>query len=53
MKTALSVLLAIPTAALAHDGRHLHPHGIQYGWVIACAVCFIGGMAFARARGRT
>ncbi len=52
MKTALFALLTLPGAAVAHEGMHLHPHGIQYGWIIACAVCFVGGVAFARVRGR-
>ncbi|NUB43611.1 hypothetical protein GEU84_004375 [Fertoebacter nigrum] len=51
MKTSIAALILLPLPALAHEGAHLHPHGIQYGWVIACAVCFIGGMAVARIRG--
>jgi hypothetical protein len=49
MKTVLAALFLLPGAAFAHDGAHLHPHSIQYGWVIACAVCFLGGVTFARA----
>jgi len=51
MRSLASALLLFPTTALAHDATmvHLHPHGIQYGWVIAAAVCLVGGCAVAAA----
>ena len=31
------VLTTLALPAFAHDGLHPHPHGIQYGWIIAVA----------------
>ena len=45
-----TLLLAGP--ALADQGLHHHPHGIDYGWIIAAAVGVTGGYALARIRGR-
>jgi hypothetical protein len=44
------VLSALP--ALAHEGMHHHPHGIEYGWIIAALAGLVGGFALARLRGR-
>ncbi len=41
----------IPTEAFAHDGLHHHPHGIDYGWIIACAVGICGGYALSSVKG--
>lgn len=38
--------------ALAHDGFHPHPHGIEYGWIVAALVGIAGGLAIAWLRGR-
>ncbi len=43
----------IASPALAHDGLHHHPHGIDYGWIIAAAVGLTGGYALTWWRGRT
>lgn len=43
-------LMAAP--ALAHDGLHFHPHGIQFGWLAAAAVGVVGGLAISHFRGR-
>ncbi len=43
-------LLALP--ASAHDGFHPHPHGIQYGWIIAIVLAAACGFAVAWLRGR-
>ena len=45
-------LLILSTSALAHDGLHHHPHGIEYGWIIAAACCVVGGLVLAYLRGR-
>lgn len=45
-------LAFIPAEAFAHDGFHHHPHGINYGWIIACAVGICGGIALSYAKGR-
>lgn len=44
------ILLAAP--ALAHDGFHPHPHGIEYGWIVAAALGVAGGFALSWLRGR-
>jgi hypothetical protein len=36
----------------AHDGVHHHPHGIEYGWIVAVACGVVGGLVLARIRGR-
>lgn len=41
----------IPAVAFAHDGFHHHPHGINYGWIIACAVGLCGGYALSYVKG--
>lgn len=51
MKYALSAALALfPQALLADEGLHHHPHGIDYGWIIACAIGVAGGLALAKVR---
>ena len=50
MKHLFFVFLATP--AFAHEGLHHHPHGIDYGWIIAAAVGIAGGYVLARIRGR-
>lgn len=42
----------LPVAALAHEGGHHHPHGIEFGWIIAAAVGVIGGLGLAAVRNR-
>ena len=42
--------LLIGTPALAHEGLHHHPHGIEWGWVIAALVGLAAGLALARWR---
>jgi hypothetical protein len=34
--------LFLVSPAFAHDGLHHHPHGIEYGWIIAASVGFVG-----------
>lgn len=46
------VLLFVALPAFAHEGLHHHPHGIEWGWVIAAACGVGGGFALARFRGR-
>jgi hypothetical protein len=48
----LPALCCLATPAMAHEGLHHHPHGIEYGWIIAAAVGVAGGLALAWFRGR-
>lgn len=43
---ALVVVLAAP--ALADQGLHHHPHGIEAGWLVAALVGLAGGFVLAR-----
>ena len=43
-------LFALP--ALAHDGFHPHPHGIEHGWVVAAFVGLAAGFGLSWVRGR-
>lgn len=45
-------LLLLSAPAYAHDGLHHHPHGIEYGWIVAAACGIVGGLVLARLRGR-
>ncbi len=47
--TALTFLM-LPDAAIAHDGSHFHPHGIEYGWIIAAAIGVGAGYVLAQWR---
>lgn len=42
----------IPKQAFAHVGVHHHPHGVEYGWIIACAVGICGGFAVSFVKSR-
>jgi hypothetical protein len=42
--------LALP--AMAHDGFHPHPHGIELGWGVAALVGLAAGFAMWRFGGR-
>ncbi len=46
------VTLLTPAAALAHDGLHFHPHGVEYGWMAAAALGFVAVAVLAWVRGR-
>lgn len=46
------VLTFTALPALAHDGFHPHPHGIELGWIVAALVGAAGGAAFVWLRGR-
>ena len=53
MTRAISLALIFAAdSALAHEGLHHHPHGIEHGWIIAAAFGVIGGILLARMRGR-
>lgn len=52
MRIVILGLAFIPSQVFAHDGLHHHPHGIDYGWIIACAVGVIGGYALSHVKGR-
>ena len=36
------IFIMIPSLVMAHDGLHFHPHGVEFGWLIAA---LIGGVA--------
>jgi hypothetical protein len=46
------VLPLMVSPALAHEGLHHHPHGIEWGWVVSAlvGVVAVGGAVYARAR---
>jgi hypothetical protein len=51
------IFLTLPllaTPALAHDGLHHHPHGIEFGWLAAALVGSVigGGAVYAYLRRR-
>ena len=50
----LLVLPLLATPALAHEGLHHHPHGIEFGWVAAALVgsAIGGGAVYAILRRR-
>jgi hypothetical protein len=50
MTRILLPALLVGTPVLAHDGLHHHPHGIEWGWVIAALVGLAAGLALARWR---
>jgi hypothetical protein len=46
LRLALPVLPLLATPALAHEGLHHHPHGVEFGWLaIALLGSVIGGGA--------
>jgi hypothetical protein len=51
MKRIALTLALLPAPALAHDGLHHHPHGIEGGWVLLAA-CLGAGTCRALARAR-
>jgi hypothetical protein len=53
-RLTLLVLPLLATPALAHEGLHHHPHGIEFGWLSAALIGSIvgGGLVFAALRRR-
>ena len=48
----IAAFFAMTMPALAHDGAHLHPHGVE-GWVVGLALMAgVGGVALAAQRVR-
>lgn len=45
---AISLMLATP--AQANQGLHLHPHGIELGWIALGSVALIAGLVLALVR---
>jgi len=46
---AATILSVTAAPALAHDGAHLHPHGLEAGWGLlaaALALTALGGFAW-------
>jgi hypothetical protein len=52
MTRILFPALLIAAPALAHDGLHHHPHGVEYGWIAAALAGVLGGLVLARLWGR-
>ena len=48
----IAILLLAATPAAAHDGVHLHPHGIDAGWMLLAATAVAAGAAAIRVRNR-
>ena len=48
------VLPLLATPALAHEGLHHHPHGVEFGWVTAALLGSVvgGGLVYAALRRR-
>jgi hypothetical protein len=45
-RLTLLVLPLLATPALAHEGLHHHPHGVEFGWVSAALLgSIVGGGA--------
>ncbi|WP_205523935.1 hypothetical protein [Oceanomicrobium pacificus] len=51
MKTLVPLAALSPSIAFAHEGAHLHPHGIDAGWALL-SVALLGGVVVAVARAR-
>jgi hypothetical protein len=51
MRYAASLLLAA-TPAAAHQGVHLHPHGIDAAWTVLAAAAAVAGLVAIRVRSR-
>ncbi|MDZ4134922.1 MAG: hypothetical protein U1D06_04910 [Paracoccaceae bacterium] len=52
MRLSAIAIALFPTLAAADAGLHHHPHGIEYGWMIAAALGLLGGLALAYGWGR-
>jgi hypothetical protein len=37
-RLSLLVLPLFATPALAHEGLHHHPHGVEFGWLFAVVI---------------
>ncbi|MDP2084826.1 MAG: hypothetical protein Q8K20_06495 [Gemmobacter sp.] len=44
--------LLVGTPALAHEGLHHHPHGIETGWIVAAGLGVVAALALLRLWGR-
>jgi hypothetical protein len=42
---------ALAAPAFAHEGFHFHPHGVQFGWLVAAVIGGVGVLAAVRFRG--
>ncbi|MDX1717717.1 MAG: peptidase M23 [Anderseniella sp.] len=48
LAAAITALALTSLPAIAHDGVHLHPHGIEAGWtMLAIVAALVAGGTFA------
>jgi hypothetical protein len=54
VRLSLPVLPLLAAPALAHEGLHHHPHGIEFGWLAAALLGSVlgGGAVYALLRRR-
>lgn len=54
LRIALPILPLLVTPALAHEGLHHHPHGVEFGWLTWALLTSViwGGVVFAVIRRR-
>ena len=54
LRLALPMLPLLVTPALANEGLHHHPHGVEFGWLTAALMGSIigGGAVYAALRRR-
>jgi hypothetical protein len=45
-----TLLILTPLTAMADVGNHVHPHGMEYGWILAAALGLGAGFVLARWR---
>jgi hypothetical protein len=51
MLRSVLILLCFATPAMAHEGQHFHPHGIEPVWVFMLAVAaLVVGIMLGRMR---
>lgn len=53
-RLTLLVLPLLATPAVAHEGLHHHPHGIEFGWLAAALIGSVvgGGLVYSVLRRR-
>ncbi len=49
---SLAFFLFLTAPAFADEGLHHHPHGVEFGWLVAAVAGVVGGLALSRFWGR-